>query len=207
MQICGSKILEIWTENRTNQLNTTIKSTEQIADLHKLLKLYQHSRPQLKKLQEWNETTSSWGNVLGSELCLKLRFPFFDDSLFDPEPTIFFNNFGNHQNRIWKKPCKFEQEMLSHKGNPATVCTWRYFSRSAHQTISWYDRSVASEMGARGGSGVTCWPVRGGIREPVVVGRSRCEELFWEARWRRRGSYQPKQGEEERVLLMFQSLS
>ena len=50
--------------------------------------------------------------VLGSELCLKLRFPFFDDSLFDPEPTIFFNNFGNHQNRIWKKPCKFEQEML-----------------------------------------------------------------------------------------------
>ena len=43
MQICGSKILEIWTENRTNQLNTTIKSTEQIADLHKLLKLYQQA--------------------------------------------------------------------------------------------------------------------------------------------------------------------
>ena len=29
-------------------------------------------------------------DVLGSELCLKLRFPFFDDSLFDPESTIFF---------------------------------------------------------------------------------------------------------------------
>ena len=77
MHFCESKILEIRTENRTNQLNTTIKSTEQIADLHKLLKLYQHSRPQLKKFQEWNETTSSWGNVLGSELCLKLRFPFW----------------------------------------------------------------------------------------------------------------------------------
>ena len=121
MHFCESKILEIRTENRTNQLNTTIKSTEQIADLHKLLKLYQHSRPQLKKLQEWNETTSSWGNVLGSELCLKAQIPLFDDSLFwSKNQQYFCNNFGNQQNRIWKKPWKFEQEMLSHKGSPGS---------------------------------------------------------------------------------------
>ena len=121
---------------------------------------------------------------------LKAQIPFLMTRCFDPEPTIFFNNFGNHQNRIWKKPCKFEQEMLSHKGNPATVCTWRYFSRSAHQTISWYDRSVASEMGARGGSGVTCFDRHwAGSGSQLWVDGPDVRSCFWEARWRRRGSY------------------
>ena len=42
MQICESKTLEIWTETKKNK-STQLNSTEQIADLHKLLKLYQQA--------------------------------------------------------------------------------------------------------------------------------------------------------------------
>ena len=42
MQICESKTLEIWTETKKNK-STQLNATEQIADLHKLLKLYQQA--------------------------------------------------------------------------------------------------------------------------------------------------------------------
>ena len=51
MQICESKTLEIWTETKKNK-STQLNSTQQIADLHKLLKLYQQAVPQLNKLQD-----------------------------------------------------------------------------------------------------------------------------------------------------------
>ena len=106
---------------------------------------------------------------------LKAQIPFLMTCCFDPEPTIFFNNFGNHQNRIWKKPCKFEQEMLSHKGSPGPT------KRVGHWCSVRRNAAMRSQL-PRAERGDLFWPALGGIREPVVGGRSRCEELFWEGR-------------------------
>ena len=116
------------------------------------------------------------------------------------------NKFGTNKNRIRKKPCKFEQEMLSHKRKP-----W-FLSRVGHlllhkrkpchglvsdatfpaqqcpnRPVIW-SVLLLGRWVQRGGSRVTCWLVRSKIRELVVAGLSTCEELF--LRWqeeRRRG--------------------